>query len=269
MEKHIKVHITYIIGILIAIIVGLITVKWGNIPNLVELFSFALTISSIILAILAIAYAVYSNTSFGKNIAVLDKASDDIGNSTKYLEEISNDIHDKFNDLPELLKTLHQKTDSNQSILNDLSKQRLEQKSAITKLDDVIEGDYIKTIVTNSSISGLYTLYVLKLAREAKKKFTYQDVTEKMKLNADFFRGVLAPIQALGLTKLDVSFNTDGITWQVTDLHTDIDNNVIRSVKDLWNEHQGEEHMEFVLDGINDIRVFFDLPPMSKDKTFD
>lgn len=268
MEKHIKVHIIYIFGILIATIVSLITIKWGNIPNLVELFSFALTISSIILAILAIAYAVYSNTSFGKNIAVLDKASNDIGSSTKYLEEISNDLKDKFNDLPDLLKTLHQKTDSNQSLLTELSKQSFEKQQATFIKSDAIAEESIKNIVTKTSINGHYILYILKLAKDSKKEFTPKDISENTRVNLDYLLGYTGPLRSLGLVKIEIKYEKGGFKWQVLDLHDDIYDNIIESISELWSEHKKEGHLEFVLDGINDIRIYFDLPPISKDKDF-
>lgn len=211
MEKHIKVHVIYIIGILVTIILGLVTIKWGNIPNLVELFSFALTISSIILAVLAIAYAVYSNTSFGKNIAVLDKASNDIGSSTKYLEEISIDLKDKFNDLPDLLKTLHQKTDSNQSILTELSKLSFEkQQVAFVKSDSITE-EGIKNIVNKTSINGRYALYLLKLAKDSKKEFTPSDISRNTSIGMDYILGYIDSFRSLGLVKIKTEFVKEDI----------------------------------------------------------
>jgi hypothetical protein len=62
MEEKYKIHIGYIFSILLAAIIILVTVKWGEIPRLVELIAFALTLTSLVLALIAIAYAVYSNT---------------------------------------------------------------------------------------------------------------------------------------------------------------------------------------------------------------
>jgi len=44
-----KIHFGYIFAILIAIIVGLITVKWSDIPSLASYLNFALGVASLVL----------------------------------------------------------------------------------------------------------------------------------------------------------------------------------------------------------------------------
>jgi len=265
MDKHIKIHIIYIFGILISIIIGLITIKWGNVPNLVELFSFALTISSILLAILAIAYAVYSNTSFGQNISKLDTASNEIANSTKYLEEISNDLKNKFNNIPSLLETLNEKTDSNQAILTELSRNNSELYQTPFIKYSAIEEDTIKKVVKNTSINGQYILYILKLAKDSNKEFTPQEIENNSDLNKDFIAGFITPLQSLGLIKLETRMKNSDIYWTVEDIHSDIYENTPEAIIELWNKYREQEHMEFILDGINDIRKFFGLSEIPKD----
>ena len=75
METEYKIHTGYVFFILIAIIIGLVTVKWSEIPKLVDYLTFALTATSLALAVLAIVYAMYSNTSFSQTISTLDFAS--------------------------------------------------------------------------------------------------------------------------------------------------------------------------------------------------
>ena len=47
MEQKYKIHFSYLFAILITIIILLVTVKWSQVPNLAQLISFALTLSSL------------------------------------------------------------------------------------------------------------------------------------------------------------------------------------------------------------------------------
>src|SRR5437773_2456443 len=79
-EKH-KIHAFYILLILGSVIVGLVAVKWSTIPSLPELITFALTITSLVLAVLAIVYAYVSNSSSAQTTARLTDAAEDIVDS--------------------------------------------------------------------------------------------------------------------------------------------------------------------------------------------
>ncbi len=52
MEEKYKIHATHIASTLISIIIILITIKWGDIPKLVEYITFSLSITSLVLGIL-------------------------------------------------------------------------------------------------------------------------------------------------------------------------------------------------------------------------
>jgi len=106
-NRTIKIHFTYITSILTAIIIGLVAVKWSEIPNLTELISFSLTLSSLLLAVIAIVYAIYSNSSFGRNIGKLDDASDNISVSAQDLKSISLELSAKIDATPDALSNLY------------------------------------------------------------------------------------------------------------------------------------------------------------------
>jgi hypothetical protein len=68
------VHEFYLSLIAIGLIVGLASVQWYAIPKLEELFSFALTVSSLLLALVAIIYSLYSNASVENAVSSLSAA---------------------------------------------------------------------------------------------------------------------------------------------------------------------------------------------------
>src|SRR5260370_22281367 len=73
-----KTHEGYILFILLSILIGVLTVKWSDVPTLTVALSFALTLASLLLAVLAIGYAIYSNQGLETNLASLVSSITDV-----------------------------------------------------------------------------------------------------------------------------------------------------------------------------------------------
>jgi hypothetical protein len=73
-----KTHEGYILFILLSILIGVLTVKWSEVPKLTEYLSFALTLASLLLAVMAIGYAIYSNQGLATNLAALVSSITDV-----------------------------------------------------------------------------------------------------------------------------------------------------------------------------------------------
>ncbi len=86
MAKEYKIHAVYIISILVAVIIIQATVKWSTIPQLVDMIMFALSVTSLILAVLAIFYTIYSNSFITQNIGTLNTASTRISQAAEDLQ---------------------------------------------------------------------------------------------------------------------------------------------------------------------------------------
>jgi hypothetical protein len=77
-NKMSSIHYRYWIGILIAVLVLIVASTWFNIENLGEKLSFALTIASVILALLAIYFTVNFNSLFSNNVITFLSLNNDI-----------------------------------------------------------------------------------------------------------------------------------------------------------------------------------------------
>src|SRR5256885_13949970 len=104
MEEKYKIHAFYILTILIAVIIILLTIRWTGIPNLVEYITFALTLTSLVLAALAIIYAFYSNSSFSQNISTLNNVSRDVSDTAKELSKATNNLSLQIESIPSQLE---------------------------------------------------------------------------------------------------------------------------------------------------------------------
>ena len=60
MTDKAKIHVTYIISILIIVIILLLTIRWGHISELVQLIGFAVTLTSLVAGLIAIIYSFYT-----------------------------------------------------------------------------------------------------------------------------------------------------------------------------------------------------------------
>lgn len=255
MSKNSKIHVGYIFSILIAIIIILITVKFGNAPQLVNQISFALTITSLVLAILAIGYAVYSNSSFSQNISKLDSASTLIKKSSKSLANITEDLKTKFDNVPSLLETLDKKADFTQELLASINDKTTNTESTFIKSDD-IDKHLIEKIVTSTSNNGIYICYALKLAKDFKVIIDLKDFTDKTGIDLRYIVGFLQPLSSLGLIKREY-IRTN--TYEILGIHDEIEKNIIDAVENLWVKGQNDDFLEFTLDRINKIRNYFGL----------
>ncbi len=127
-----KIHSYYIGGILVAIIVGLLTIQWGSIPDLSDRISFALTLASLLLAILAIVYSIMSSSSWAQTIGTLRGISDDVTVTTAELGEATANLREEIKSIPERLGGLEGKVTETHSFVTDFI-QLMEQSEGDTQ----------------------------------------------------------------------------------------------------------------------------------------
>jgi hypothetical protein len=198
MEKEYKIHAIYILGLLLAVIVILTTVKWAEIPNLAQYISFGLTFASLLLAVLAIGYAVYSNTSFSQNISSLNNASKDITDSANGISAAAADLAKKMEAIPTKLESMEDKVLQTHILLQQYSERKdepppnEEEKKAASELVD--------RFVKRLSTAGLLLLYACLLSITKDKPFDSKQLfSELVFLEGGYGEGILVTTRAAGL----------------------------------------------------------------------
>jgi len=171
METKYKIHAFYILFILIATIVVLLSVKWGDIPSLVQYFSFALTMSSLLLAILAIIYSFYSNSSNSQNVAVLNNLSQQIAQSASLVSSASDKISQQVEILPTHLISVQGKVEETQRLIKEYAEQASSTESKKQSEPSTLPQKMLEHYLIYSSVYGLYFLYVLQLGLAKNKEF--------------------------------------------------------------------------------------------------
>ena len=184
MEKYklYRIHFIYTIGILILSIIGLMTVKWGQIPKLVEYITFALTLTSLTLSLLAIIYSLVSNGRLSESIGSLDSVTKDVLSSSSTLSEVTKELDRKVDDIPQSLKTMEERTEKTHKLIEEIqtTNQSMVEKE-YPKEEVVVEEEELSNVNIESfakytSFTGKKFLYASLLSMKTVKGFSIMDM---------------------------------------------------------------------------------------------
>src|SRR5262245_46405287 len=112
MDKAARIHAFYILLILGSVIVTFVVIDWGPIKDLANLVSFAATVTSLLLAVIAIVYSFVYNTRAAEATGELKVASDGIGKSATAVQESAADLRARLEQLPNLFVPLNRQLDA-------------------------------------------------------------------------------------------------------------------------------------------------------------
>jgi ABC-type multidrug transport system fused ATPase/permease subunit len=211
MNDKAKIHVRYIIGILLAIIVILLTVQWGSITNLVAYITFALTVTSIALALVAIIYSMYSNSTFGQNIGTLSAISGNVTETARQLTVITEDLNQKVTDMPSYFKNIEDKTEKSNVLLQKIFDEKVSLSEQSGKAGDSslkISKEFVKAFLYKASFSGKLVMFISAISFKNNVPFDLNDIIAKGVTSAfDYMYGFLGALKALGL--IEFSYNKE------------------------------------------------------------
>ena len=235
-EKN-KIHITYIISILIVIIILLLTIQWGHIPELVQLIGFAATITSLVVGLIAIIYSFYANDSFTKTITELSLAS-------KEIKDGSQDLKSKIESIPSSMEKFSSRFDeTNELIKKSLSDDNKTQKSPADT--PVLDDATIAKFMENIPSTGLEILYFVKKCIDRSKSVDLEKAIKEAEIAGySYFVAFLYPLSALGVIK----FSRLQKVWTFIDMNkyltANIESFAIEKAKQYDAKHQLEKDSE-------------------------
>ena len=252
MEKKSSIHFNYITGILITIIICLVTIKWSKITNFTDYIMFASAITSIVLAILAIFYAVYANTAFEKNIGSLNYSSADITKSTYELKNVIDHLKMKMDDLPGMLKNLDDKISSTQNEIKNLSQPL---KSEVkTENKEEFRTEIITSFFNSTSYASLLLFFLVKNSFLKKTPIKFKESLVKVNIsNFDYCYGYLIAVSAIGF--LQFTYNDDILN--ITYLSEKIIEPFEKKLSEYTNSEENHPMKKFLSEGIDSIEKLF------------
>jgi hypothetical protein len=210
MNSVARVHVAYIVGILLAIIVILVTVKWGSIPNLEQLLSFALTLASLLLAVLAIGYAIYSGGSLNNALAGLRGAADSLEGVAASIGTAAEKLVTRSEELPQLLGGMSRQVEETHSLVRTISEKAVTQVEVPAASTRPTDGE---KFAKRGAFLGLVGLYAALRSYETKTAFAHSKIAEKAPLiKGSYTTGYLIASSVAGY--LEAHLHQD--VWTVT-----------------------------------------------------
>ncbi|MBA2779544.1 hypothetical protein [Billgrantia kenyensis] len=249
MKDNRNIHFSYIIAIMAFIIIGLISVKWSEVPRLTEYISFALTVSSLLLATLAIAYAFYSGENLSLTLQKISESSTEI----KYAAQNINTLTNEIKEIPDSIKKVTSKVDSSNKLLENLSKEKMlgddtthtiKTESSDQTVATLTSDTQAISFLNNSPPRGCEALLIAILGYKERTSFELSDISQGNSYM--YLLSYLLATKAAGL----IDFEYDALRRiAVTNAHPalveEVENYVIenneRTIKDLSMPGESEE----------------------------
>jgi hypothetical protein len=173
--------------------------KWSDVPKLTEYISFALTLASLLLAIMAIGYAIYSNHGLGLNLASLVSSIGEVKTIASTLSAssvtLSRDIQSLSEQTGGMDRRLTQIAENTRA--QELSKQTIQEPAApLPEPEQSLPfevpafGLDLLRFAAATSTTGRYVLFALTIAFLNKKELNMKELFER----AEYQYGYLVAI---------------------------------------------------------------------------
>ncbi|MBE6400805.1 MAG: hypothetical protein E7037_02050 [Verrucomicrobia bacterium] len=258
-QRNVKLHRNYIVGFLCAAVILLATSKCvGNGSEIFSYISFASTITSIVLSILAIFVTVQSSADINRQFAKIEDATNAVSDASRTLSDTLSKISDAEKQLEsksealgtqigKIAEEFHRRVNvcmheaeerivtrvaSNSKNYRNQESKGTEKEQPNAEVKGWIERREL-AFLECSSLCGLFSLYACSLSMEKKKKFKLEGLFSESK---DYVYGFLvATVCALHLSleNADGEFYCSQIAWNKEDIANKLERRI--------DENKGED----------------------------
>lgn len=195
-DEHRKVHVYYISGLCVLIILELVTyicVNNDNATDIVSYISFASTLSSLLLSVVAIIYAIVSNNKGDAQYQKIDRASDRISMSVDRFSSISESLSGNINSILTKLDEIKVISNETKNAITNVGTQQTKIDATTSNLDVT---KLVKGYIVGGSLSGNLSLLACVYSNEQHMPF---NLTFLFGNNALYCYGYIVASSALGI----------------------------------------------------------------------
>jgi hypothetical protein len=193
------------LGIAVALLIGALSVKWYNIPELANLLSFGLTLSSLVLAIIAIIQALVSNNAFAGIIGSVTTAIDQVRNAAAQIDQASNQLLRHTAAIPSALGEMSTRIDQ---VLNSPSVPiavRRYTSDGDTEISPLSKGT--QELINRSTNGAVLSFYICILSRENNKSFDSDEIFTNNTGYASYVAGFVAALKSTNFIDVEMVDN--------------------------------------------------------------
>ncbi|MCK4643680.1 hypothetical protein KAU32_08585 [bacterium] len=198
-----SVHFGYIVGILAAIIIALLTIRLADNVSVSNLLTFAMTLSSMVLALLAIILSLTSNSKMTSDIQDLNIASKDLGDASEgikkgsdVLNEVARSIENKMGHVHEAMCEIDKHLIESKLLE---SSTEAEGEDELAEIETVAE-KLLEELVANSSDVTLMMFFMFSELGAIKRNHLEVCITKYLgERHYDYCYGVLMTLRSISL----------------------------------------------------------------------
>lgn len=237
--KNRELHYRYAISYFLIALILLVALAYYDVPNLVDKLSFALTLSSLLLAILAIFYTIISANKQDSQFTKIIEATSKLGGSVEDINRAASSIAKLTRDVPQHFDSISTKIDeiqSSYSVLTESEKNESFQPNTNIGPDNT---DLVK-IIPKLHFNGMAVLYYFVESAMRDSPIDFKDIEDFEIASVDYTIGFLNGFEATGL--IDFKLHKKSIIPTHCDdyLHDNLRQHLDRVVK-VINEKSSNE----------------------------
>jgi hypothetical protein len=198
-----KIHYRYAISYLVLAIVLLLALRYYDVPDLVGKLSFALTLSSLLLAILAIFYTIISAYKQESQFTKLIETNYDLKATAKEIKTASENINITLSDFPSHFKKLGLKIDDlaekYSSSSPEESDSKDKKKDHLRRIELNIDKAIFQKMIVNLQFEAMAVLYLFSQSSYKGKNIHPSSFDQLEIISSDYAIGFLHGFEMTGL----------------------------------------------------------------------
>src|ERR1700730_1703216 len=202
MKDTAKIHVGYIVSILVSLNIVTLTAKWGAVKYLVTYVSFAATLASLLLAVLAIVYSYFSSGSLATYGERVSRASEELQSTYSELQRTTNDLKQVAENIPGAMTSLSEKVSQTQKFLENMSNPATSEKMAESDEEDVQIAVSLAQLTFGASPSGLLAMLACCEAYASKKHLDLTKLAKAGQVDESYLYGWIMALDAADLIDL-------------------------------------------------------------------
>jgi len=221
-KRKVPVHSLYIGGFLIFIIIVLLTKDFGRVQDFASLLSFALTLSSLILSLIAIVYAIVSNGGLQGTVDRLHDASNEIKEASISIISAAKELETEISSIREPVVASH-------ALLQDMNKKANNQLVTPSTQSGSANGlSSPARFLDVSSDLGLLTLLALEISYSKKRDLNLNELCKFADLDFSYCYGFFISTTASGWIWFEP--NDDSTVFKIKSFNENLKNELNKSI---------------------------------------
>jgi uncharacterized protein YoxC len=191
-------------SVLLGIIIALVSVNWGDKADLVQHITFASTLTSLFLALIAIIYAFFVNFSFSDSLGSIRKVSEEMSKTTNALTDASQELRSQIESIPALVSDVRSSITENTSVVKELSQKMGSPKTETETPSILVEAEDIKVFLSKISRAGLIALFACAKSHSTEKPFDMKDIFARPESYTEYTYGFLSAVDGTDILDIDI-----------------------------------------------------------------